>query len=142
MTRQMMCEDDVEAGVLPTMTMMASAATRMRTGGTAEMPDGVQDKFEALPKKDGAKFPPLRGCGVPPYWDRDWPGGGEDKTLTTGARQSSGYPRGKNQKGQSRRGGQTYARNFERALYMSKIGPLMLPRGQQWGRGRCNVRGQ
>jgi hypothetical protein len=53
-----MREDDVEVGVPLTTTMMMLAATTM-TGGAAEMPGGVWDKFEALPERDGAEFPPL-----------------------------------------------------------------------------------
>ncbi len=48
-------------------TMMTTAATRAKTtGGTAKMPDGVGEEFEAPLKRDKAKFGPfLGGQGVP-----------------------------------------------------------------------------
>jgi hypothetical protein len=56
---QKMHEEDDKVGVPLTTTMMTLAATTTTTGGDAEMPDRVWDKFEALPKRNGAEFPPL-----------------------------------------------------------------------------------
>ncbi len=43
MMGQPMCKVNVKAGVLPTTTTMRTTAMTTTTGGSAKIPDGVQD---------------------------------------------------------------------------------------------------
>jgi hypothetical protein len=61
----MMCEDNVEAGVVLTMTTMTTKAMTTPTGIAAEMPDGVRDELKALLQRDEAGFAPLGDRGPP-----------------------------------------------------------------------------
>ncbi len=109
------CEDDVEAGVSSTTTMMTTVATRTTpTGGAAEFPDGVGDKFETPLVRDEMEFGPSGVAASPPSGP-GLPGGGGSRNADDGSGKSSQFRRGKNRRGNRRRGGRTYARTRLRA---------------------------
>ncbi len=103
----------------------------MTTGGVAEMPDGVRDKFEVPLKKAEAEFGPS-GVAVSPLLGSGLLGRGGVGTPTTGLEDHRDL---NGEKIKERiEGGEdrcTHARDFKQALYVAHIVPLMLLRVQR-----------
>jgi hypothetical protein len=84
-----MRKEDVEAGVLSRTTMMTIAAMTTTTGGAAELPDEVWEKFKALLERDEAEFGPSGVAASPPLaLGSGSAGDGESWNANNGAGQS------------------------------------------------------
>jgi hypothetical protein len=110
------------------MTRMMMMTT---TGGAAEFPDGVGNKFEAPLERDKTEFCPS-GVAASPSLGSGSPRGGGSQNANNGAGVSSQFQCGKNRRGiEGGEDGHTHARDFEQALYVAQIAPPMLQRGQR-----------
>jgi hypothetical protein len=110
-----------------------TAAMRMVTGGTAELPDGVWERSKALLERDEAEFGPSGVAASPPSVSgsgsaRD--GGSWNANNEAGRSLQSQWGKIKEgiEGGEDRR---THARDFKQASYVVQIAPPMPPRGQR-----------
>ena len=84
------------------------------------------------PLKGTRRNLPPRGLRRPPPRDRDRPGVGGVGTLTTGLDDHRDPDGEKIEEGiEGGEDGRTHARDFERASYVARIAPPMLPRGRR-----------
>jgi hypothetical protein len=80
---QPMREDNVEAGVPLTMTMMTMAVATTMVGAPPRCPTGLGTSSRPPSKRTKPNLAAW-GSWRPPRWDQDWPGVGGARTPTTG----------------------------------------------------------
>jgi hypothetical protein len=121
-------EDNVEAGVLSTTTMMTMAAMTTTVGAPPRCPTG-SGTISRPPSKGMRRNSAPRGSRRPPCRDRDRPGVGGVGTPTMGL-DDHRNPDGEKIK-EGIEGGEDERCYFERASYVARIAPPMPPRGQR-----------